>query len=97
VKRYLSELCAGDEVAVLLAGSDNPDDTILVAQLFHVGGVYLELTNGWLYSANDGVGLNGGTYIVPAMNAHRKAVTERGSSNSLEYAGEIDPRVAGGR
>lgn len=79
MNRQLSELVVNDEVAIMPNGSTRAADVVEVGRLTFVGCIYVQVSNGWLFSAMDGRGLNGskGTYIVPATDEHRAAVRHR--------------------
>lgn len=61
----------GDEVAVLVT----PNEVRQLARIVHVGPAVVELDSGGLFFLDDGKAMHDVTYIKPATDEHRAAVT----------------------
>ena len=72
----------GDQVAVLVT----PNEVRQIAKVVHVGPAVVELDNGGLYFSDDGKGVRDITYIEPATNEHRAAVTSGGTARDPQPA-----------
>ena len=61
----------GDEVAVLVT----PKEVRQLARIVHIGPAVVELDNGGLYFLDDNKAMHDITYIQPATDEHRSALT----------------------
>lgn len=75
----LSSLSVGDEVALLPAAKSPPQDTLEIAHVAFVNVHLVRLVDQRVYSLIDGCGLTLASrgYIVPATDAHRRALAAK--------------------
>jgi hypothetical protein len=74
------KVAIGDEVAILPSADAIPAKVIEIATVARANQVYIELQDGRCYAAIGGHCLLNGstkTFIVPATNAHKRALASR--------------------
>jgi hypothetical protein len=67
----------GDEAAVVPSRDAAPIETVEISRVIFVTTVYVQLSDGRMFSTIGGKCLGRDGYIVPATDAHRAAVKRR--------------------
>jgi hypothetical protein len=71
-----ARICEGSDVAIIPSPNSQPSETLEIAQVYRVGLVIIELTDGRLYATSGLKGLTAASvgYLAPASDSHREAV-----------------------
>lgn len=98
VTTMLSSLSVGDEVAILPTADSAPQHTLEIARVVFVNVHLVRLTDQRVYSLVDGRGLSltSRGYIVPASDAHRRAVAASPTGDAVAGGTETDGESADG-